>query len=45
MGLDANANINEPIHDAFVMVDVIHDEGMQRMPKRLEDYVEQDQDQ
>ncbi len=45
IGLDANANINEPIHDAFTMVDMIHDEGMQRMPKGLEDYVEQDQDQ
>jgi hypothetical protein len=43
--LDANENINEPSHDAFIMVDIIHDEGMQRMSKGLEDYVEQDQDQ
>jgi hypothetical protein len=28
IGLDENANINEPNHDAFVMVDIIHDEGM-----------------
>jgi hypothetical protein len=27
IGLDANANINEPNHDAFVMVDIIHDEA------------------
>ncbi len=45
IGLDANENINEPSHDAFIMVDIIHDEGMQRMSKGLEDYVEQDQDQ
>ncbi len=40
IGLDANANINEPIHDAFIMVNMIHDEGMQRMLEGLEDYVE-----
>jgi predicted methyltransferase MtxX (methanogen marker protein 4) len=44
IGLDANANIDESIHDAFIIVDMIRDEGMQRMLKGLEDYVEQDQD-